>query len=208
MFVSQRHLFLFLCLAAAASPASLSAQGKSVAIPVPKADIPAGTKLEASLFTTRSIAKAVLPLNVIDHDGRLKGGIARVTLRANLPMLDRDLAYSDDLRRELEPEYRAVTLSIGENDLGIDLILPGQWVDVLGMAKDAPEGQGPKTLMQNVKVLAVGESVNYLDRPRNPTSITLEVKPADGRTLLGARARGPIGITLRKPGDNFIQEVP
>lgn len=141
---------------------------------------------------------------------RIAGHIASGTLRASRPLLNRDLVSGDsNILRKLEPGYRAVTLRIGEADLGIDFIRPGQWVDVVGLAQSTQDSTQAKTILQNIKVLAVNDIVNYSDpRPRLPTSITLMVQPDQAARLLGARARGALGITLRHPFDTSIEELP
>lgn len=70
-----------------------------------------------------------------------------------------------------------------------------------------------KTLMQNVLVMAVGNSVtsgSYLDSSSGYSTVTFEVTPVQAEllTFALAEAQGGLGLVLRNPGNKELLDIP
>ncbi|HVH49474.1 MAG TPA: Flp pilus assembly protein CpaB, partial [Sphingomicrobium sp.] len=81
---------------------------------------------------------------------------------------------------------------------------PNDSVDVLitrTLTNGARSEQVTDVLMQNVKVLAMGQSVKDSGQPQVSKSATLQVDPLDAQKLALGEAIGSLSLVLRKPGD-------
>lgn len=99
----------------------------------------------------------------------------------------------------LGPTMRAVTVPIGETTGGGGFVAPGDRVDVY-VTRGAEDGNQPYTdqLMQNVRVLAVGQDSNVgKDKPEIVKSATLEVTPLQAQRVALAQTVGQLSVSLR-----------
>ncbi|MFC4767938.1 Flp pilus assembly protein CpaB [Effusibacillus consociatus] len=100
---------------------------------------------------------------------------------------------------------RAMSIAVNEVQGVSGFITPGAYVDVVVMVPP-PQGENASAqiLLQNVKVLAVGQ-LNAT--PENGSkgslyrTVTLEVLPSEGSALAFAAQKGAVSLMLRPPGD-------
>ena len=112
----------------------------------------------------------------------------------------------------LPPPLRAMTVTLDPSDGADQFVRPGDHVDIL--ATDEP-GSGPaeaRTVLQNVRLLAVGAQTAPDAAPPPPTSgpahVTVAVSPAQAQALVLAAARGKIHLTLRAADDEAVAALP
>ena len=129
-----------------------------------------------------------------------------------MPVTDRDLFTQSQIYRELEPGYRAMTITISQKEAPAQFVQPGSRVDLVKVTKDAkdPSKIEARIFLQGIKVLAVNA---LYEAPEDgtviqPTSVTVAVKPEDGEKLFAVSSQGPVGLLLRKPGDFMNIERP
>lgn len=104
---------------------------------------------------------------------------------------------------------RAVTVSVTPESAVANLIKPGHRVDVLISYKiDREDKQVTEsfTMLQNIKVLAVGSEMDKKDGVQAGENITLAVIPQDAQKVMLAENTGKIKLALRLPEDN--QKIP
>jgi pilus assembly protein CpaB len=94
-------------------------------------------------------------------------------------------------------EAGSASTSVGRN------VVPGNRVDILWQTSGKLNGALDPTslrLMQNVKILAVGQMDS--DLAKQQKSLTLEVRPGMDENLQFAQAFGKLSLALRNPADN------
>ena len=129
-------------------------------------------------------------------------------LPANAPLVKNslaDLAGADGLPATIEPGYRAVSVTITDVSGVAGLIQPGGHVDVLFTRPGTMTEAITSTILQNVKVLAIGHNVAP-GQPVDPKAqkipvATLLVTPSDAQKLELAKNQGRISLSMRNPLD-------
>jgi pilus assembly protein CpaB len=102
----------------------------------------------------------------------------------------------------LDEGKRAVTLRVDDVRGVAGFILPGDFVDVVLIAEDAPPQREnySEILLQHLKVLAVDQLAS--ERQEQPTvakAVTIEVTPEQAQKLLLATNIGKLSLILRRP---------
>jgi len=130
-------------------------------------------------------------------------------ISANAPIIASSLSQlngADGIPATIEPGYRAVSVTISDVSGVAGLVQPGAHVDVLFTRPGTMAEAITSTILQNVRVLAVGRSVqvNQLIDPK-ATKVpvaTLIVTPEQAQKLELAKNQGKIGLSLRNPLDD------
>jgi pilus assembly protein CpaB len=128
---------------------------------------------------------------------------------ANEPLQSSKLSRPSDsegIPSTIDPGYRAVSVQITDVSGVAGLIEPGAHVDVLFTRPGSMTEAITSTILQNVKVLAMGHTVQpgqTVDpkAPKVPVA-TLVVTPDQAQTLELAKNQGRISLSLRNPMDN------
>ena len=142
------------------------------------------------------------------------GSIVRETFVANEPINKDKLVQSDAgyLAAILPEGKRALAINIdqrGSNSAGA-LILPNDHVDVIRIFKDprASKSQGvdvysSETLLQNIRVLAIGPNIEEKNGGRVAVgeTATLELDPEEVNTIALAQRSGTLTLSLRSVAD-------
>jgi pilus assembly protein CpaB len=102
----------------------------------------------------------------------------------------------------LEEGKRAVTVRVDDVRGVAGFILPGDFVDIVLIAEDAPPRREnySEILLQYVKVLAVDQLAS--ERQEQPTiakAVTVEVTPEQAQKILLATNIGKLSLILRRP---------
>ncbi len=167
-------------------------------VPYPQASLPPGAH--------RSMAEL------------LPQGKRRVALRpilVNQPLLAADLSGEggSSIAALLPDGMRATTIRINNVSGVAGFVKPNDTVDVLiTRAAIGPDGvetgqQVTDVLLQNVRVIAMGASINPNNqKPSSTSSTTLEVTPVDAQKLVLGEKLGSLSLVLRKPGED--QNIP
>ena len=139
--------------------------------------------------------------DAIDH-------AALFPLAANTALVKNQLASlagADGLPATIEPGYRAVAVTITDVSGVAGLIQPGGKVDVIFTRPGTMTEAMTSTILQNVKVLAIGHNV-VPGAPVDPKAqkipvATLLVTPVDAQKLELAKNQGRISLSMRNPLD-------
>jgi pilus assembly protein CpaB len=175
-------------------------------------------------------AAEVQPGNIVrDGAGEAEfvGAVSRRDFQTGEPFL------ADALVKPNTRGFLAVVLTPGNlaMSIGVDpsqslggLIMPGDHVDVLltqafsEQATDAPHRTVGETILRDIRVIAVDQTLSALDKPvalgaaigvvdqrGTPRTLTLDVTGQQAQTLLVASQLGKIGIAVRALGGGAAQ---
>lgn len=190
----------------------------TVEVLVAAADVPLGNKLAAGDLKWLAWPLASLPAGVIrrqdvpEGEGEFVGQIARAPLYGSEPIRREKLlkAESGFLSAILPQGKRAVAITTdnrGANTAG-GFILPNDRVDVIRTTRDdsnSKDGSGPfsETLVANVRVLAIGQSIQEKNGEKVVVgeTATLELDPRQAEAVTLAQKTGTLSLALRSLQD-------
>ena len=192
----------------AAAPA-----GKFTKVVVAKADVPPGKALTADDLTLADMEAAVAPANAIKAPESIVGRVNETFMVKGQPVIEAMLApqgAGSGLQALVPEGMRAITVEVNEFSGVAGLLTPGCKVDIVATlsAADA-NGQVAKTIVQDVKVTAVGQRTAVVgDAPPPPNemvrSVTVLVKPDQAEAIELACATSRPRLVLRGGRDNEI----
>ena len=183
-------------------------------------DLQLGSKLTASQlkwlpWPAEGLGKDMILRNKAPNAlAQAVGAIVRETFVANEPINKEKLVQTDAgyLAAILPEGKRALAISIdqrGANSAG-SLILPNDHVDIIRIFRDqrASKSQGSEvyaseTLLQNVRVLAIGPNIEETNGARVAVgeTATLELTPAEVTAIALAQRSGTLTLALRSIAD-------
>ncbi len=162
--------------------------------------IPAGTKVEAIHLKVVGIPSEAIPTAAYTDQKKLIGHVAKQTVFAGEIIVAERFSNAPGtsaLSAMIPEGKRAITVAVNQVVGVSGFILPGSRVDII-----ATEGGEPKTLLQNIKVLAVGQLLNQdKNDPVSVSAVTLEVDPRQAEIIVKA---GGLRLTLRNPEDGLV----
>ena len=188
----------------------------SVSVVVAARDIPARTRLTAKWLGVRSIAPSQMPDGAVGSVAELKGKVTTEGITQGAAVTLASVTASSaalGMAFALPPSQRAMTVTLDPADSPSLFARPGDHVDLL--ATDAPNAglAEAHTVLQNVKLLAVGDQTLPDAAPSSPTPsgaahVTVAVSPAQAQVLAQAAARGKLHLSLRPADDETIAALP
>lgn len=178
-------------------------------IPMPIADIPAGT-----LITENHLGLGPYPLERLDRDMLLvnrviTGRVAKEEIKAAQPIRANQLYQPGELPSlsdRVGAGMRAVTVDVGNSGALVDgLVKPGEYVDVLftyNANADSDQFQGGLTmrLFEGVKVVAFNRSLQQSRIDRSANHVTLELSQSQANIITLAKDRGVLTLTYNPSG--------
>ena len=186
-----------------------------VSVVVAARDIPARTRLSPTWLRVRQARPADLPDGTGPTAAVFAGKVTTEPIAAGAAVTHQAVTDSSaalGMAFALPPSLRAVTVTLDSTDSADQFARPGDHVDIL--ATDEP-GSGPaeaRTVLQNVRLLAVGTQTLPDATPSTtasgPAHVTVAVSPAQTQALVLAAARGKIHLALRAVGDEAVASLP
>jgi pilus assembly protein CpaB len=194
--------------------------GEKVSILVVSKATKKGTVLEDAQLGVRDVPIAYVGDRAVRASDRSKVLGVRVAndLDPQQTLEWHDLALSKgDSDRHLselvQPGTRALTLHIPPGYMSVELLRPGDYVDVLGVLEEQKGAPQAVVLLQRVLVLAVGTETT----PRHETKgnkpgfaqktdelLTLSVTLQEAQTIALAAQKGPVMAVLRNAADPSV----
>ena len=175
-----------------------------VSVVVAKENINSRNKITAEMLTTKEIPKNQAHFESFAAIDKVKGRYASAKIIAGEQVLKSRLYAKEEINSmlafNLDPKKRAVTVAVNEVIGVAGFLIPGDYVDVVGVFSDA-DNSVAKTVLQNVKVLAVAQDMtsNKDMKPQVKKSVTLAVGLAEAERLVLADREGEIRLALRSP---------
>jgi len=185
-----------------------AAAGDTIELVVAASEIPIGARIEASQVRTTRWPIDAEPEGAVKTPEEVIGQIARMTIEKNRPVVGASLVSQGVglLPMLITEGMRAMSVKVDSVTGVSGFITPNSRVDVLVAGK--PEGRGNeeernKLILQNVRVLATGKSVEQHDeKPVEVPTVTLLVSPEEAEKLTLATRQEPVRLALR----NFRDE--
>lgn len=137
----------------------------------------------------------------MDAADAFQGKVARSKIAAGEPIRkDKILGRGAGiLSMSLQPGMRAIAVKISAGNTASGFILPNDRVDVVHTGFTQRGQTGSRTILSNIRVLAIDQSSEGIERPTTGTgkSATLELRPSQVEVLTAAEASGTISLALR-----------
>jgi pilus assembly protein CpaB len=199
-----------------------SAQALTVStqsVVVAKVEIPVGAKLVAEQLSVVRVPNEALPDGTFDSVDKVVGRVAVVAVAPREPLTDYKLApegAAAGLSAVIPEGYRAMTVKVDDVVGVAGFARPGALVDVVVTIEpsgDRASTQGPvsKIVLQNIKVLASGQSI---DQPKNDDrdaqqvkAVTLQVTPDQAEKLALASSEGKLQLVMRNSTDQDDEQT-
>ncbi|MEG6508453.1 Flp pilus assembly protein CpaB [Methyloligella sp. 2.7D] len=151
----------------------------------------------------------IIQQNDADAIEQLAGSVARAPFVADEPILRDKLVKLGEggvLAAILPSGMRAVSTPISEESAAAGFILPNDRVDVIlsrEITVGSKEQQVSETVLQNVRVLAIGQQLETQGDQKvvSGATATLELTPRQAEVLSLARSMGPLSLSLRSLAD-------
>lgn len=165
--------------------------------------IPSGTIIEEQHLTTRLLEKSWTAENQFSTTDDVLGKIASVEIFPDEILLSERLSIPGEgatLAALIPEDKRAITIRVNDVIGVAGFLLPGNKVDVLNTVKYGKNSANTRTVLKDIKVLAVDQTARTNDnKPVIVRAVTLEVAPKDAEKLLSAKSKGDIQLALRNP---------
>lgn len=199
-----------------------AAQQQAYVIPVALDDLPAGRTitlgdLMVERLSFEDIKRRGLPTSFMSKSSEIIGRTLKEPVRRGFafePTVFYPQGIAPNLADRLAQGERAATISFTGSEAQAGLITPGANVDVL-FRTAGDRGSLPETtvtLLENVKVLAVGKQMFEGASGSGGTgkfrTVTLAVTPVQARALQVVEGRGTMSLSLRNGDDNDVANVP
>ncbi len=207
-------------------------QANQTAVLVAKKDIPKGSPVDETMFTTEIILNKYVQPQAVTSMDRIAGmlTIAPISKGEQISLTKLSNLKTAGVLSEVTPVgKRAITISVDNISALAGMIKAGDYVDVIAMLPDAmitPEGKQVVqttaiSLFQNVLVLAVGQETGaplpaarsryakegeQSKRDASPL-ITLALEPKEANLITYVQEVGKIRLVLRSPADSKIEEL-
>lgn len=167
-----------------------------------------------TVITEDMLARDKVPLSQVREDAvtneeEIVGSITRTPLYPEEQVIRPKLAApgetGDGLAYQISSDKRAVAISVDEV-IGVgNMVLPGDRVDVVAVQEREERGEEEErgvrteasTVLQNLKVLAVGQTMQTDQTSLEAATVTLEAEPAEAEELVLTSETASIRLLLR-----------
>lgn len=175
-------------------------------------DIPVGTKIEAAQLKMLSLPSETPVAGSFDSIEAVVGMVTPQPVFSGEILMERRLVgdiSGSALAAVIEPGKRAMTVRVNDVIGVAGFLAPGSRVDIVGIKRGSNRSSVSKTLIENLKVLAVDQTVaKEKNEPTIVRAVTLEVTPKQAELLGKATAEGKVQLTLRNPKDVSFARTP
>lgn len=196
---------------------------KYIKIIVADRDIPARTKIEASMIKEIEVNETSYLLNSLQKKDEILGKFTKEKiLKGELIPRERLMdENTEDLSLRIPDGKRAISVAINEMSGVGDLIKPGDYVDIYITVDEyivdrkitkTIYPQITKLLLQDIQVLAVSKEMERVDKQRMDIpvayAVTLAVNSYQGEKLVHGEDFGRLKLALRPLTDKNIYDTP
>jgi pilus assembly protein CpaB len=169
-------------------------------------ELKAGTEIKEFMLTTIEWPKTKLIPQHITKKADVIGKVVMTRIPQGMPLLKGFIIDKGDNVSFLVPEnMRAMTIAFGKEGSDARFVRPGIFVDVLATFKNRGVNPFTKTILQNVKIIAVnGKAEDDFElKAGDPISeVTILVKAQDTEKLALAKSQATLQIVIRNINDN------
>jgi pilus assembly protein CpaB len=155
--------------------------------------------------------KKSIPEGALRRIADAEDRVVRNSIFAGEPLLEARLAPQLSGKGGIMPMLvpqglRGVTIKVDDAVRESGFILPGSYVDILvSMVTAGSVERFAKVILQNVQVLAAGQTVEMRDnKPVTVTTVTLALTPAEAERLALAQTEGKLTLATRNLSDKQL----
>lgn len=197
---------------AAIEAARGAATGATIDVMVASETIPIGTRIAANQVKPAPWPVSAQPEGAVHNPEAVVGRVVRASIEKNEPLRESKL-LSDQaglLPLLITEGMRGMSVKVDDVSGVSGFITPNSRVDVLVAGSPAGnQDQRSKLILQNVKVLATGKTIEQRDeKPIEVPTVTLLVSPADAEKLTLATRQQPVQLALRNYRDEDLVSTP
>jgi len=183
-----------------------SVQAGMVPVAAAAIEIPFGQKIEQAHIKQIELPKSSLPQGAFTDQQAVIGKIAAQTILPGEILLEGRVVEhlgGSTLAAVIASGMRAMTVRV-DDVMGVaGFLLPGNRVDVLATRRSGNAGASVRTLLQDIKVLAVDQTASTdKNDPVIVRAVTLEITPQQAEILAKATQEGKVQLSLRNPLDD------
>ena len=186
--------------------------GKFTKVVVTRGDVHPGAILTPADLTVAQVEAANAPAESFASIDKVAGRVSETLMVKGQPVIEAMLApigSGSGLQALVPPGMRAITIEVNEYTGVGAMITPGCRVDVIATLNDPKnDGRIAKTIVQNVKVTAVGQRTSGVEAPSAPhemsKSVTILASLEDAEAIELACAMGKPRLVLRGGRDNDV----
>jgi pilus assembly protein CpaB len=181
----------------------------TIEVLVANEEIPIGSRINANQLRTVRWPAEIQPEGALTDMTTIVGHIARTGIDKNQPVVQSQLVNEGTglLPLLISDGMRGISVKVDDVTGVSGFITPNSRVDVLIAGADGGNTgeQKSKVILQNVKVLATGKSIEQKDdKPVEVPTVTLLVSPADAERLTLATRTDPVRLALRSYRDDVF----
>lgn len=177
-------------------------------------DIPARVTITPQMLAHVTRPASAIDPNTVMDPRQAVGALALITIPAGSSITTAMVGHPTDvgLPVRLKSGMRAVSVQIDKVKGVSGLVEPGDYVDVIAdPPKAAAEPPPASAILRGVRVLAIGESLEYSSATPSPqeansTTVTLEVTPKQADLLVMADLNTTLRLALRSPKEPLNSE--
>jgi pilus assembly protein CpaB len=175
---------------------------------VARDNIPAGTELRAEDLTVGKMAGDVPSTVIYGNPGEVTGRVLVCSLTKGQPIMEPVLApkgTGSGLQALVPKDMRAITIEVNDFSGVGGFLVPGCHVDVIATLSGNNGDQVARTVVQNVKVIAVNSHLTPPGpdaQPEGMRSVTLLATPKEAEEVNLASGSGRPRFVLRASGDD------
>jgi pilus assembly protein CpaB len=177
---------------------------------VARDNIPAGTELRPEDLTVGKMAGDIPADVVFGSPTEVAGRVLTCALLKGQPIMEPVLApkgTGSGLQALLPKGMRAITIEVNEFSGVGGFLVPGCHVDVIATLNGPNNEQFDRTVVQNIKVMAVNSRINPPGPGAEPEplrSVTLVATPKEAEALNLTAGAGRPRFVLRASGDDTV----
>lgn len=221
----KRHTLIFLTLAlmiglgaaymaqrwtaARMADARQQASRDLTTVVVAQSEIGFGKRVDAEQIKTVDWPANAVPPGAFREPAQVIGKLSKYHILPGEPLLEARIADPDKsplLAGLIEANKRAVSVRVDDIVGVAGFLLPGSRVDVLASKRLDNDSYETRTLLHDLKVLAVDQTAAATgeDKPVVVRAVTLEADPAQAEKLVQATREGSVQLALRNPDDRSV----
>jgi pilus assembly protein CpaB len=202
-FLASLSVFLYLKGISTRSPVSSENYRQVI---VASKDLDAGKRLTDKDIKVVSWPERLIPKGSFERPEDVIGKVSERDFLTGEPLLAPHLEKKgtlDGVAALTPPGMRAMSVSIGSNEMIDQFLRPNSRVDVLATIKSDKKGGGyiSKSILQNIKVLSVSDNKGGALGPGKQSGVTLLVTPGEAERLALAENQGVLYLVLRNIAD-------
>lgn len=172
-------------------------------------EIPAGASITQDMFAPRKVPEKFVHGNAIAPKdfNMLLGQTINFPLKKGDTLLWSDLGKQTaksrlELADRVTKGERAISIIVDDTGGVSGFLRPNDRIDLIGTFRSQVDGtEATITLLQNMTILATGNSMSGMGGPQGYGTITLLVTLEEAELLIFAQRQGPLIAALRNPED-------